>query len=79
MPIVYKINVLAELKARGYNTTRLRQEKIMGERVIQQLRKNEIASWGTIEKLCALLNCQPGDIVEFVPDAAAWDGGENMG
>lgn len=23
----------------------------------------------TIQKVCALLNCQPGDIMEYIPDA----------
>ena len=68
MSLVYKIDVLAELKLRGYNTTRLRREKVFGERVIQQFRNKEIVSWATIEKLCALLGCQPGDIVEYVED-----------
>ena len=36
MPIRYKINVLAELKAKGYNTSRLRKEKILGEATLQR-------------------------------------------
>ena len=68
MSLTYKIDVLTELKNKGYNTTRLRREKILGERVIQQFRNKEIVSWATIEKLCELLSCQPGDIVEYVRD-----------
>lgn len=66
MSIVYKIDVLASLKTKGYNTTRLRKEKIFGERVIQQMREGQIVSWATIDKLCVLLECQPGDIVEHI-------------
>ena len=25
-------------------------------------------SWDVLEKLCAALNCQPGDLLEYVPD-----------
>lgn len=64
MPIKYKIDVLAALKAAGYTTYKLRQEKILGERVIQQLRAGEIVSWKTIDTICTLLNCQIGDLVE---------------
>lgn len=64
MPIRYKLDILEALKAAGYTTYRLRQEKILGERVIQQLRNGEIVSWKTIDTLCVLLNCQPGDLVE---------------
>lgn len=68
MAIVYKIDILNSLKDKGYNPARLRKDKIFGERVIQQMRDREIVSWATINKLCALLECQPGDIVEYIPD-----------
>lgn len=64
VPIKYKIDVLAALKAAGYPTTRLRKEKIFGERVIQQFRDGTVASWAVIDKLCDLLHCNVGDIVE---------------
>ena len=69
MPLNYKIDVLDALKKAGYTTYRLRHEKIMGERVIQQLRQKELVSWKTIETICTLLNCQPGDLVEYTPEA----------
>ena len=69
MPINYKIDVLEALKKAGYTTYRLRNEKIMGERVIQQLRQQELVSWKTIETICSLLGCQPGDLVEYTHGA----------
>lgn len=65
MPIKYKINVLAELKNAGYSTYRLRQEKIFGERTIQKFRDGEIVTAENLAILCKLLNCQPGDIIEY--------------
>jgi len=70
MAIQYKIDVLEKLKSAGYTTYKLRQEKIMGERVIQQLRNKEVVSWKTVETICELLQCQIGDIVEYVSDNA---------
>ena len=64
MPITYKIDVLAALKEKGYTTYKLRKEKLLGESTIQQLRNGEIVSWATIDTLCTLLDCQPGDLVE---------------
>lgn len=66
MPLKYKINVLEELKKKGYNTNRLRMEKLLGESTIQKLRNNESISWDNIEKICSLLECQPGDLIEYV-------------
>ena len=39
MPIVYKMNVLDALKKAGYNTNKIRKEKIMGESMLQKLRQ----------------------------------------
>ena len=71
MPLTYTIDVLSALKAAGYNSTRIRKEKIMGQATLQQLRNNELVSWKNIETLCKLLNMQIGDIIEYVPDEAA--------
>lgn len=68
MPIGYKINILQSLKDAGYNTNVIRKEKIMGQATLQQLRKGELVSWATIETICRLLDCQPGDIIEYVED-----------
>lgn len=67
MPIKYKVDVLDALKTAGYSSTRLRNEKLMGESYMQQLRRGELVSWKTIETICKLLRCQPGDLVEYVP------------
>ena len=68
MPIRYKINVLAELKAKGYNTSRLRKEKLLAEATIQLLRHNQIVSYRNISRLCKLLECDIGDILEYRED-----------
>ena len=68
MPIVYKIDVLAALKEAGYNTTKIRKDKIMGEAMLQKLRSGQMVSWATLETLCELLNCQPADLIEYVKE-----------
>lgn len=68
MPIRYKKDILAALKEAGFSTYRLRKEKLLSESVIQQLRNSEPVSWAYIGKLCQLLQCQPGDILEYTED-----------
>ena len=68
MAIRYKMDVLAALKAAGYSSTRIRNEKLIGQATLQQLRQGEIVSWATINTICRLLQCQPGDIVEYVEE-----------
>ena len=68
MPIVYKKDILAALKEAGYNTNRLRKEKLLSEGVIQSLRENKYIALQNISKICELLNCQPGALLEYVPE-----------
>ena len=59
MPLYYKIDVLAALKDKGYNTNKLRKDKILSESTIQKLREKQPISWANISQICTLLNCQP--------------------
>ena len=68
MPIKYKIDILEALKNIGYSQNRIRNEKLIGQATLTQLRHGELVSWKTIETLCKLLNCQPGDILEYTPE-----------
>lgn len=71
MPIIYKIDILAALKEAGYNTNRLRKEKLLSEGVIQSLRENKYIALQNISKICELLDCQPGDLMEYVKEESA--------
>ena len=68
MTVKYKKDILAELKAAGYSTTRIRKEKLIGEATVQQLRHGKLVSWATIGTICRLIGCQPGDILEYVEE-----------
>ena len=65
MAIRYKVDILAELKKKGYSSTRIREEKLIGQSYLQQLRRGELVSWKTLDTICALLECQPGDLLEY--------------
>lgn len=67
MAIRYKLDIMAELKKRGYSSTRIREEKLIGQSYLQQIRHGELVSWKTLDTICSLLDCQPGDIIEYVP------------
>ena len=66
MPVRYKFEILPALKEAGFNTSRLRKEKLLGESVIQQLRTGALVSWANIARICEMLKCQPGDLLEYV-------------
>ena len=66
MPLRFKVNILDKLKAAGYSTYRIRKDKLLSESTVQKLRSGEALSWENIESICRLLNCQPGDIMEYM-------------
>ena len=68
--IIYKKDILAALKEAGYNTTKLRKEKLLAEGVIQSLREGKYIALQNIDKICALLDCQPADLLEYVKEDA---------
>ncbi len=62
----YKINILEALKEKGYTSYRIRKDKIIGEAQLTKIRNGDIASKETLNTICKLLNCQLGDILEYV-------------
>lgn len=63
-----KADVMELLKEKGFTSYRLRKEKLLGESTMSKLRNNGLPSWGELDMICHLLQCQPGDLVEFVQE-----------
>ncbi|MBQ9732892.1 MAG: helix-turn-helix domain-containing protein [Clostridia bacterium] len=68
MPLKYKINVLAALKEKGYNTNRIRIEGLLSQSTLQKLREGKGISWDNLERICKLLECQPSELIEYVEE-----------
>ena len=68
MPIRYKIDVLAALKAAGFTTYKIRQTGLINQTALQRIREGKMISWEQLASICDALNLQPGDLVEYVPD-----------
>lgn len=58
-----------KLKAEGWSSYRVRKEKLIGQGTLTNLRNQ---SGGldskTLDKICRTFNCQPGDLMEYIPD-----------
>jgi len=68
MPIIYT-KLFDCLKEAGYTTYRIRKEKLMGQGTLTALKNGTGGlEHKTIERLCQVLNCQPGDLMEYVPE-----------
>lgn len=67
MPIKYD-KLFSLMKEAGVTTYRIRKDKIISESALQSLREGKSVTIDTMAALCAALNCQPGDIMEYVPE-----------
>lgn len=67
MPIRYKIDIIEALKEKGFTSYRIRKEKLFGQKTLQDFRNgNVVLSTDCLEKLCKILGCQVGDLIEYV-------------
>ena len=60
--------VVIILSKSSYTIYQIRKNKLLSESTVQKLREGKPISWENIETLCKLLNCQPNDIIEYIPD-----------
>ena len=69
MPIKYD-KLLNLFEAKGITTYYLRKNGVIGNETLRKIKNNDAhIDTRTIEKLCKLLDCQPGDIMEYVEGA----------
>ena len=72
MGLQWKIDVIDALKKKGITTYMMRKQlpkdERLGESALQKLRNGEGLGWENIERLCKLLECQPADLMEYIPD-----------
>ena len=59
------MNSLSILEKQGRSSTYWLRQNGISPTIVNKLKKNEQIATGTIERLCRLLNCQPGDIMEY--------------
>ena len=70
--IIYKKDIMSELKDKGYTSYRLRHEKIISEKNMTNIRNKKV-TMAVLNQLCQLLECQPGEILEYLPDEKSAD------
>jgi len=52
----------------GITTYTIRKNKLIGESTIQSMRQGKSIRMHILCRLCYLLDCQPGDIMTYIPD-----------
>ena len=61
--------LLKLLQEKGYTSYRIKKENIIGQATFTKLKRGEGGlDHRSIDKLCEVLNCQPGDLMEYRPN-----------
>ena len=65
--IKYKADIFQLLKKHGYNQTRIQKERLLPAQTAQNIKAGKSITLETLNKICIMCKCQPGDLVEVVP------------
>lgn len=63
--IKYKIDILEELKKKGYTTYIIRKNKYLSETALTNIRAGKPLPITALESVCIMLRKQPSDIIEI--------------
>ena len=65
--IVYKVDVVKLLSDAGLTQYRIRKDGSLPQSTISKLRNKELSlTLSTLDKVCTILKCQPGDLIEWI-------------
>ena len=67
MPIVYN-KLLKKMDEQGITSYTIKKDNVIGQATFKKIKDGGDIDTRTIAKLCKLLNCQPGDILEYVEE-----------
>jgi len=56
------------MQKKGVTSYTVKKDNLIGQATFKKIKEGGDIDTRTIAKLCALLDCQPGDIMEYVPD-----------
>ena len=67
MPIKYD-KLLKMMADKGLTSYKIKKDKIIGQATFQKIKSGGDIDTRTIARLCKVLECQPGDIMEYVDE-----------
>jgi putative transcriptional regulator len=68
MPIVVNLDVMMAKRKMSLNELSQKVDLTLSNLSILKTGKAKAIRFGTLEAICKVLNCQPGDILEFVEE-----------
>lgn len=65
---IYRIDVLKKLKEKGYTLKYLKDTYNIGNSQFDKIRRGDMVGINVLDKLCTLLEMQPGTIIKHIPE-----------
>ena len=59
---------MESLKNAGFTPSFVRKNRIFSESTMTKFRRGDMVQYTELDRLCAVLGLQPGDIVEYIPE-----------
>lgn len=66
--LAYRFDVLNELKNHGYNQTVILKDRLISQSIVQKIRVGHVVGAKGLDKICELLEMQPGQIIKYYDD-----------
>lgn len=63
--ISYRIDILEELKSKGYTTYVLRKKKYLSETTIANIRAGKPITMNALDAICVMLRKTPEEVINF--------------
>lgn len=63
--ITYKIDILEELKNKGYSTYVLRKNRYLSETTIANIRAGKPITLNSLDSICVMLRKTPEEVIHF--------------
>lgn len=76
MPIIVNIDVMMAKRKMSLTELATRVDITLANLSILKTGKAKAIRFGTLEAICKALDCQPGDVLEYVPGAPGEEGTE---
>ena len=79
MPIIVNVDVMMARRKMSLTELAEKVDLTLSNLSILKTSKAKAVRFSTLEALCQALNCQPGDLLEYVPEAAGHRASDRIG
>ncbi len=66
--MIQYLDILGKLSEAGYSSYRIQKEGLIPSSTLTRIRNQEPINTTTIDTVCRLCECQPGDLMIYRPD-----------